>query len=251
MSERTPAAPNPTPAEQQPTPELADTPEQPISSPDDTASHEILEHSAQLEDALAHSPQLGNEVSEKASLRIRTLNGIDRAQSAIAMQELRQYGQEARTARLERKLLTVKPGSRRANRIQYKLNALETSTDRIKAKREKVFGRMHERSRGFEEEVKKVAEIEKKRNKFIVDRKVAIEKNRRRKVKKKYALEMKRVDPNLRQRARQELYNDKHRRERLHKEIASWKGNSLRKFEINLLAEVEKEYNNKKGSWKI
>lgn len=104
---------------------------------------------------------------------------------------------------------------------------------------------MHERSKGYSGELKKVASVERKRHEQIIKVKVAIEKKRRRKIAKKYALEMRSPDPGLRQHVRQELSSGNRHREQLRKEIASWRGNGIRKFEASLLADVEQKYINR------
>lgn len=210
-------------------------------------SHEILEHSAQLQDALARNPQLGNEASEKASLRIRALNGKDRVQSIATLQTARQLNLERRAARLERRLLTVNPDSRKGKRLQYALDVANYRAKKIDRARNKVFNRMHERSRGYGDEVDKVAAIEKKRNEFIVRRKIAIEEKRRKKIVKQHERETRQANAGKRQRTREELYNDQHRRERLAEEIKSWDKdeNMLANIKARLMAEVNAKYDTK------
>lgn len=207
---------------------------------------------ANAQETLSHVGELSEEASEKATFRIRALNRMDRIQSTATLQTLRQYGQDARTARLERKLVSVKPGSRRANRLQYKLNVSRYRGNLIEAEREKVFGRMYERSKGYSDVGKKVAAVEKKRNEFIVGRKIAIEKKRRRKIKIQYLNEMKKADPSTKDKLRYEMFSDKQRRDRLRKEILSWSkkqgGLNMDLFEEKLRKEVQEKYNRRVGS---
>ena len=208
------------------------TPERTPDTPDEAAARETLGQNSDLE----------NEAGERAGWRIRALNRKDRIQSTVTLQTARQLRLENRAARLERKLATAKPHSRKAMRLETALNLANYRAKKISNAREKTFGKMHDRSNGYDAEIKKIAMIEKKRHEVIVKLRVAIEKKRRRKLVEQYAREMKQSDPSLRQRAHHELSGGNRRREQLHKEIASWKGKGIQRFEKTLLAEVERKY---------
>lgn len=186
--------------------------------------------------------KVDDNAKEKVAFRVKAMNGLDRAQRIATLKTARQYRMEGRVARLERKLEKSRPHSARHMRIEGALNRANYRLGNIVKSQDKVFNRMYSRSYGYESEIAKVAEIEKKKNTIIAKRKVALENKRRRKIKIRYTKELKKTDPSLKDRLREELLSDKKRREHLYKEILSWKGNSMRKFETDLLEEVENKY---------
>ncbi|HUO61884.1 MAG TPA: hypothetical protein VMT96_00325 [Candidatus Bathyarchaeia archaeon] len=246
MSERAPSAP--APAEQTPKQageQAVDELQAALNNPEQIPDLSGVQLVNELEAKLGDNQQLQAATDEKATWRIRGLNGLNRAQRHARLLSAREWRLEGRVARLEHQLANAKPGSRKHMRIETRLIHSRYRKDKVWLKQEKMFNRMHERSTGYGGEIKKIATIERKREKFLIDRKVALEKKRRRKVKIKYKLEQQAThsDLNFKQKLRKELYSDFARRERLRKEILSWKGNSMVKFEEDLKKKADEKYN--------
>ncbi|MDQ5982809.1 MAG: hypothetical protein QG549_806 [Patescibacteria group bacterium] len=208
-------------------------------------ANEIIKLDAALERAseiVRTNPNLQNAVERESTLRVKALNRLDRAQRHATLLSAREWRLQGRTARLETKLASVKPGSRKHMRIERSLIHARYKKALVGLKQEKIFGRMHDRSAGFSKEIQKNEQIERSRDQWLIARKVAVEKKRRRMIAKKYTLEMEQSSPNKKQKIRRELYNDVHRRERLRKEMLSWKGNGIKQFESRLIAEADMKY---------
>ncbi len=240
MSERTPTAPNPTLAEQQPPAEAPDqAPEQQPVSPDNATSHEILDHSDQLEETLGRSPRLENETHSKVSWRIRALNGKDRVQRHVTLQTARQYQMQGRVGRLERKLAKARPDSRRYMRINSALTRTKYQLGLVQDAQNKIFGRMYKRSSGHSDLIEKIARKEMAIDKLLAERRVAVEKKRRRKIKERHEKIEKRA-------SKSKSYSQKERA-RLQEEIGSWNKaeNKISTLKESLMAEVRKKYENR------
>lgn len=241
MSEHAPSAPAKT--EQTPAPaedsveQAAAQIESILDSPKESSAKQTLNN----------SPQLGQAAEKEATWRVKSLNKLDRAQRHARLLSAREWRLEGRVGRLERQLATAKPGSRKHMRIKSRLDHSAWKKEVLSMSQDKIFDRINERSAGFSKEIGRHAEIERKRNELVVKRKIAVEAKRRRKVKEQYEkeLEADRASSGVKNKLRKELYSDVHRRERLRQQIESWKGNSISKLQAQLLAEVEKKYDDR------
>jgi hypothetical protein len=233
---------------EQPTPDAADSVINQIDNMVDKQS-EILPDTPQEEQAretIGHNPNLHNAVQKEATLRVKSLNTLDRVQRKARMLQSREAKLNVEVVELEDKLALAKPGSRKHERISSRLDYVRHRRNKVVDAHDRTFGRIRERSAPYGGEIAKVDVVQRTRDKWVIAKQVAEEKKRREAVEEKYQKELKAdmgdKDLKLKEKVHKHGFSSERRRELLRQQVESWQTHTMLNFEKKLVEEAEKRY---------